>query len=105
MYDYMMLELTDQETEDLIEKAANEIIKRKMEVPAVIMLEMHKPISYIASQASVVFAPFIIPLVGYDNANNYSRLLTKRENVEKLIRRLEVKQAANAATNREAQLG
>jgi len=101
----MKEELTDQETEDLIEKAAEQIIKRKMEVPAVLMLEMHKPLSFVASQASIVFAPFIVPFVGYDNANNYSRLLTKRENVERLIQRLEVSGSARAAKDREAQVG
>ena len=82
-------ELTDSEAEELIEKAATEIEKRKMSMPAILFLEMHKPLSYIGSQAAIVCAPFIVPFVGFDFLNNYSRLLAKRENIEKLIQRLE----------------
>ncbi len=105
MFDYMSEDLTDQETDNLIEKAAEQIMKRKMEVPAILVLEMHKPLAFVTSQASIALAPFIVPFVGYDNAQNYSRLLTKRENVEKLIQRLESNAAVPAAKNREAQLG
>ena len=89
MLDFWSQELTDSETEELIEKAAAEIEKRKMTAPAVIFLEMHKPLSYVASQAAIVFSPFLVPFVGFDFVNNYSRLLSKRENVERLIVRLE----------------
>lgn len=89
MLEFWSKELTDSETEELIEKAATEIEKRKMSAPAVIFLEMHKPLSYIGSQAAIVFSPFLVPFVGFDFVNNYSRLLSKRENIEKLIVRLE----------------
>ena len=89
MLDFWSKELTDSETEELIEKAAVEIEKRKLTAPAVLFLEMHKPLSYIGSQAAIVFSPFIVPFVGFDFVNNYSRLLSKRENIERLIVRLE----------------
>lgn len=82
-------DLTDQQTEELIEKAAHEIKKRKLELPAILMIEMHKPLSYIGSQAAIVFSPFLVPFLGFDNVNNYSRLLTKKENIEKLLDRIE----------------
>jgi hypothetical protein len=87
--DFWSKELTDEEAEELIEKAATEIEKRKMSMPAILFLEMHKPLSYIGSQAAIVLAPFIVPFVGFDLVNNYSRLFAKRENIEKLIVRLE----------------
>lgn len=89
MLDFWSQELTDSETDELIEKAAVAIEKRKMNAPAILFLEMHKPLSYIGSQAAIVAAPFIVPFVGFDFVNNYSRLLSKRENIEKLIVRLE----------------
>jgi len=82
-------ELTEPETHALIEKAAAEIEKRGMTAPAVIFLEMHKPLSNIASQAAIALSPFIVPFVGFDFTNDYSRLLSKRENIESLILRLE----------------
>ena len=91
MSDIWEKELTEQEKEDLLEKAANEIKRRKMVVPAILFLEMHKPLSYVGSQAAIVFSPFLVPFLGFDNVNNYSRLLAERNAVERLIQRLEAR--------------
>jgi hypothetical protein len=82
-------ELSDEETDELIEKAAYEIRKRKLEVPATLFFEMHKPLAFVGSQAAIVFSPFLVPFLGFEKINNYSRVLAKRDSVEKLIRRLE----------------
>ncbi|MCH7946015.1 MAG: hypothetical protein IIC73_08405 [Armatimonadetes bacterium] len=58
-------------------------------MPAILFLEMHKPISRLAGNALIVFAPFVAPFVGIDNVHNYSRMLMQSGNVEKLILRLE----------------
>ena len=84
-------DLTEDETEALIQKAAEEIRKRKLEAPAILFFEMHKPLAFIGASASLVFAPFAVPFLGYDFVNNYSRLLADRANVERLIRKLEEK--------------
>ncbi len=84
-------DLTEDETEALIQKAAEEIRKRKLETPAILFFEMHKPLAFIGASASLVFAPFAVPFLGYDFVNNYSRLLADRANVERLIRKLEEK--------------
>ncbi len=82
-------ELTEQETEDLLTKLETLVRSRKFEVPAILFLEMHKPISRLAGNALIVFAPFVAPFVGIDNVHNYSRMLMQPGNVEKLILRLE----------------
>lgn len=87
--DFWSKELTDEEAEQLIDKAVSEIQKRKLITPAILFLEMHKPLGYIGSQAAIALSPFIVPFVGFDFVNNYSRLFSKRENIEKLIVRLE----------------
>lgn len=82
-------DLTEAETEALIEKAANQFAKRNLHAPAILFLEMHKPLAYVGANAAVAFAPFMVPILGYDAVNDYSRLFSKRENVEKLIKKLE----------------
>lgn len=82
-------ELAETDTEALIEKVAQEICRRKLQTPAILMLEMNKPILPMAAHASVVFAPFAIPFVGFDNFNDYSRLVAKRDNVERLLLKIE----------------
>ncbi len=88
MFDLWKEPLTEEERNQLLDRAAQEIQKRKMETPAILFLEMHKPLSYVASHAALAFAPFLVPFLGFDNLNNYSRLLSERENVERLILRL-----------------
>ncbi len=82
-------DLTLEEEETLLRKAAKEIRGRKMETPAIWFLEMHKPLSYVAANSSIALSPFLVPLLGYDFVHNYSRLFSKRENVERLIQKLE----------------
>ena len=82
-------DLTEQETVVLLAKLEDQIRKRKLEAPAILFLEMNKPISRLAGSAMIVFTPFLAPFVGLDNVHNYSRLLMDRENVEKLVCRLE----------------
>jgi hypothetical protein len=53
------------------------------------MLEMNKPLAPLAGHASIVFAPFAVPFVGLDSFQKFSRLLKKRDNVERLLRRIE----------------
>ena len=89
MNDFWDEDLTQEETDRLLDKAAHEIRKRRMETPAILALEMHKPLSGIASHAVVAFSPFMIPFFGYDGVHDMSRLLKDRRNVELLIQRLE----------------
>ena len=89
MFDFWKDELSEQEEEELLDKAASEIRKRKLEAPAILMLELHKPVAYVGSHAAIAFSPFLVPFLGYDNINNYSRLFSKKENIERLLRRLD----------------
>jgi hypothetical protein len=89
MSDFWDSDLTPEEEDQLINRVAEEIQKRKLSVPAMLALEMHKPLAGILGQSSVVFAPFIVPFMGFQAANDYTRLLAKRENFEKLMQKLE----------------
>lgn len=91
MADFWQNELSEEESEALISKAASEIKKRKLQVPAILLFEMHKPLSYVSSQAAIVFSPFLVPFLGFDNVNNYSKLLADRNSIEKLLSKLEEK--------------
>jgi hypothetical protein len=81
--------LSAEDIQSITENFASEIVRRGLTVPAILFLEMHKPLSYIASQGAVVLSPFFIPFIGYDNLRILSRYIEKRENVERLICRIE----------------
>ena len=98
MFDFWKDELTEEETQALLEKCSNEIRRRQLEAPAIVFLEMHKPISNVFAHAGLSMAPFLVPLFGFDFVNDYSNLLQKRDNVERLICMLEEARAENKAS-------
>lgn len=82
-------QLTPEEETKLIEKVTWEIKRRKLEVPTVFFLELHKPVSGVASQAMIVGSPFLAPFLGANQVRDFSRLLSRRESLERLILALE----------------
>ncbi|CAN5372664.1 hypothetical protein BH11ARM2_BH11ARM2_20000 [soil metagenome] len=87
--DFWDRELTDEETVTLLEKVAKEVKRRRLEVPVTMALELHKPLAGVLGNGSLVFAPFLVPLLGFDSVNDYTRLLSKRENFERLMDMIE----------------
>ena len=98
MYELWNSDLTPEEEESLLQKLSKEIKKRKMEAPAIVALETHKPLSNVIAQSFIVFSGFLVPFLGFQNVNDYSRLLQKRENVERLIVLLEEKEEPESST-------
>ncbi len=93
--------LTDEERDAWIERAAHEVVRRRMEVPAVFMLEMHRPLSFLGSQALIVATPFLGALAGTDNVLKLSKLLEDSRNVERLVNRIEELAAESQAQSLE----
>lgn len=85
MFDMWERDLTEEETEQILRKIAEKVKSRRMEVPATMALEMHKPLAGVASNAGLVFAPFLVPFLGFDAVNDYTRMLAKRENFDRLM--------------------
>lgn len=84
----MFQELTAEKEEELINKLARKIVDLGLETPAIFFLEWHKPIATISAQ-TVLFpaAPFLeaFGVAGYD----WAQLFMKKENVEKLLKKIE----------------
>ena len=85
--------LTEERKEKIIEKISTEVTKRKLETPTILFLEMHKPVANIAGHAAIAVSPFVMPFFGFENTDDYSQFFSKRENIEELIRSLEVGRA------------
>lgn len=81
--------LSDEERNQLIDELAQKIVDRRLETPAILFLEMNKPVSFLAGQSMMVASPLLVPLFGADGVRKYSQLLSTSENVERLIRRVE----------------
>ena len=81
--------LAEEERNALVDSVARRIVDRRLETPAVLLLETHKPLSFVASQAVLVAMPFLGPVIGAQTMADFSRLLADRTNVEVLIERIE----------------
>jgi hypothetical protein len=89
MQQFWERELTDSEVEELLDRAASEVIRRKLQAPAILFLEMHKPLAYLGGHAALAFSPFIVPFIGFKAVDQWSQVAAKREYVERLIKKLE----------------
>ena len=82
-------DLTEAERNEIIKSTAAFVKKQGVRTPAVLFLEMHKPLSGVAGNAAIFFAPFIMPFLGFSNVDKYSRFFADRTNVERLICEIE----------------
>jgi hypothetical protein len=82
-------ELSAEERDRLLEQAAQEVVRRRLEVPALLVLELHRPLTFLSSQALVVFTPLLAPAFGLENLQKLSRLLEDRTNLDRLLDRIE----------------
>lgn len=81
--------LTEEEERELTEKAVDQVLKRGLDLPAILFLEAHKPFGNIGSHAMMTFSPFVIPFMGMDQTIGMSRLMATPGAIERLIQRIE----------------
>ena len=82
-------ELAAARRDEIVERLARRVVQRGMETPAVFLLEMSKPVSFLVSQAVVTAGPLLYPFFGFERIDALSGFLNSRDNVERLIRRIE----------------
>lgn len=85
-------ELSPERAEELLQKGAAQIQKRGFTEIAMMALPVLAPISNITSHAALGLTGFLAPLLGPDLFDDLTRLVSKREHLERLIEILEDKQ-------------
>ena len=78
--------------DELVEKIAKKVVEIGMEAPVVLALESVRPLSFIGSQLGrAMIAPWF-GIFGWGammKADNYMEVFEDKENVKKLVRRIE----------------
>ena len=82
-------EVTAQQRDAIIESFARRVVDRGMEIPAVMMLEVSKPVSFLVSQVALLAGPVLYPFFGMDKVDRFAGFMNSRQNVEMLIKRIE----------------
>lgn len=77
---------------ELIEKIAIRVVEWRMTIPAIVILETGKPLSFVASQVMVFFEPIVQSLFSFKAYREFYEMLEDRENIERLIQAIERKE-------------
>ncbi len=75
--------------EQLIEELARRAARMHLTAPAILFLEMHKPLAFVGAQMLWVGEPFLTLWLSRESLHDVARLLEDPANVEQLIQRLE----------------
>jgi hypothetical protein len=82
-------ELPEDRRDELVENLAQKVHKLGLDSPAILFLEMNKPLAFVASQSLLIGSGFLAPIVGAQNLQEYIKLIESRSNVERVIQRIE----------------
>ena len=107
-----MTEKAEPKDDELLERIAEWIAKRRLTAPAIIFLETHRPLSFVGSQAMIAATPvvsFFEPLLqaltgpgfGKNAFQRFAELMEDRDNVEVLIIEIERKSQEYRAREKE----
>ena len=88
------------EVAELIESVADGLVRRRLTTPALLALEMCKPLNFLGSQALVALQPFVAAFVDPTGYRKLALVLERDSNVELLMRRIEALEATANVTDR-----
>lgn len=76
--------------QEMIDKVAAKIVARRLSVPAILFLEVMKPLNFFGAQTLNFFGPIIESFLKRDNRYyDFTAFLEKRENIEAVLKRVE----------------
>lgn len=82
-------EISPERSQAIIEGVARRVVNMRLSAPAVLFLEMHKPLTFLASQAMTFVSPVFAAFFGFERMNEVAAFLRNRENIEALVERIE----------------
>jgi len=78
------VEFTEKELE-LMNKYARKIVRRRLEAPAIFMLESFKPMNFVGSQMMLGAEPLLSVFINTEDFQQFQKLLERRESIEKFL--------------------
>jgi hypothetical protein len=80
-----------------VEEIARRVVREGMGAAAILFLETSKPVSFIAGQAAIFATPLIGGFIEPLRLERYADLFSRRDFVERVIRRIEELESERAA--------
>ena len=75
--------------QQIIDRAADRIAGLGMTAPAILFLEMNKPLAFLGAQMLFAAQPFLSMTFGEADLRDFAEIIEERKGVEQLIARLE----------------
>ncbi len=86
--------------DELLRKVAVAVVEREMTVPAIVLLESVKPLSFLGNQMLVFLNPVVSLVVTSKDYYRFVKMIEERENIEKLILAIEEENARRSAARK-----
>ena len=102
---YYDVEVTAKDEDEFIEKVAQKIHEYEMETAAILLLESSKPLVWVGGEMGRFFITPFVPIISDKwgiTSEKFFLVFEKRENIEKLLKRLEQLAQEDDAKAREA---
>jgi hypothetical protein len=77
------------EVNALLGKLAEGIVRRRMTTPAILALEMCRPLNFVGSQVMIALNPFVAAFFDASDYRKVALLLERDENLDRLLHRIE----------------
>jgi hypothetical protein len=81
----------------VVEALCAEVVRRRLTAPALMALEMSRPLNYVSAQLFHFFQPFLGALADTAAYDHFTRFLEQRGSVEYITERIEAIEAAHDA--------
>jgi hypothetical protein len=95
-------EPTDQQRE-ILDRVCQEVVRRRMTTPALMFLEMSRPLNFLGSQAMHFFQPIVSAVADAKGYEQVAMFLERRGSIEYVCRRIEhFDEAKSQATSGDA---
>ena len=86
----------DEEQRPVVDALCAEIVRRRLTSPALMALEMSRPLNYVSAQLLHFFQPFFAAVADTTAYDQFTRFLQQRGSVDYLVERLEAVEAASS---------
>lgn len=74
---------------EVIDRLCREVVRRRLTTPALMLLEMSRPLNFVTAQAIHFFDPMVAAVTDADGHREFARFLEHRGSIDHLARRIE----------------
>jgi len=86
---FIIDEIPVEERQAILKKVATFVVRRKLTAPAILTLEMCKPLHLIGGQMMIALSPFVQAIFNTTDFQKFALIIEQHQNLERLIQLIE----------------